>query len=168
MKIEIIEKELGYVLEIEEKIKMFKMPSAMKANFKELYEYVTEKGCECENPPYARYVNINWEEEMTKSKLRVMFEIFTRNWHFMAGVPVPEDLKGQGRMKENVLPMRKYVTGIHKGPYHKVGHSYQKLGEWISKESISVGNESIEIYLNDPRVVSKENLETMLLIPVAD
>ena len=68
MKIEIVKKEIGHVLEIEENITMLKMPSVMKEDYQTLFDYICKQGQECSQPPYARYLGVNWKEEMGKPK----------------------------------------------------------------------------------------------------
>jgi effector-binding domain-containing protein len=165
--IELIEKELGDVIEIEEKVPLWKMPSVMKRDFQCILDYVKSKGEDCKEVPYARYLNVDWELEMKKSVLANIVGMFTKKWHFQAGVPVSSNVKGVNHLIGRKIPIQKYIKTIHSGPYQNVGTTYKKMYTWAKSQSLSLMNESIELYLNDPSVTPKDALQTMVLIPVS-
>lgn len=49
--IEIIEKEIGDVIEIEERVPVWKMPSVMSKDFNLILEYLKSKGVNCKEAP---------------------------------------------------------------------------------------------------------------------
>jgi hypothetical protein len=165
--IEIIEKELGDVAEIEENIYVWQMPSVMSKNFEILAKYADIK-CDAESglSPYARYVGFDWEKELSKGMIANIADMFIKRWHFFTGVQTPLKPGSNGTIRSNRIGKRRYVKALHYGPYHKVGSTYQKMFDWSKERNIVLGNESIEFYLNDPSETEKEKIETMVLIPV--
>lgn len=49
----------------------------------------------------------------------------------------------------------------------KVGETYKKLDAYAKKKNLKLENASYEFYLNDPQKVSKDKLETEILVPIA-
>ncbi len=163
--IEIIEKKIGNVIEIEERQPMWKMGSTFSRNYGLIMEHSKANDAELDIP-YARYLNIDWQGEMAKGKLVVFIGAFTKKWHFQVGIPISKEISSKEPMKYRYIENKKYVKTIHHGPYHKVGDTYRKMYNWAVAQQLSLGSESIEFYLNDPSEVKKESLETMVLIPI--
>jgi hypothetical protein len=163
--IQLIEREIGNVLEIEERVPVWKMPMTMSRDFPALFEYAQNEGA---NPTeaYARYMEIDLEAEVSKGMLANFLGMFTKKWHFFVGVPTASALEPGDRMVAGFLEKQRYVQGMHKGPYRKVGESYERMLAWITEQGLTAQNECIEFYLNDPSEVKQEELETRILIPV--
>lgn len=166
--IEIIEKEIGDVVEIEERVPVWKMPFAMSKDFKLILEYLKSKGVDCKEAPYARYLDFDWDLEMKRGAFANFIRMFTKQWHFQAGMPTSTKIGGANNLVGRKIQTKKYVKTIHYGPYQKVGATYQKMYVWAKGKKLSFENESIEFYLNDPRDTEKNSLETMVLIPIAN
>ena len=90
-KIEVVEKEIGNVIEIEEMIPMWKMPSIMGKDFSLITEYIKTKNIKDTGKPYARYLDIDWEAQMAKGVIANFIEIFTKKWHFQVGIPTSKN-----------------------------------------------------------------------------
>jgi len=84
---EIIEKEIGPVIEIEERVPVWRMPATFGRDYKRIAEYLTSQDAEVVGMPYARYQNMDWEVELNRSKLSTFFSLFTQKWHFFVGMP---------------------------------------------------------------------------------
>ncbi len=130
MDIDIVEKEIGNVVEIEECSAMWKMPMILGKDFQKLLDCLKSQNAECAEAPYTRYVDVDWDSEMGKSKFAMFLEIFTKKWHFFAGMPTSSEVEDQGECKTSSIGMRKYVKTVHMGPYQKVGATYKKMQEW--------------------------------------
>lgn len=165
-KIEIVEKEFGNVIEIEQIVSMMKMPMTMGQDFTALSEYMKETGAECTVAPYARYVDIDWEAESNAGFFKMFFSMFTKKWHFFSGMTFDKELTAKGSMVPGKMEKRKYVTATHYGPYQNVGKLYKAMYLWAKKEGLEVEPESMEFYMNDPSKVKKSELETILYIPL--
>jgi len=162
--IELIEKDIGSVAEIEENTYTWRMPSVMSRNFSRLMQYASGD----EQMPYARYVGFDWKKELSKGFLANAISMLFRKWHFFTGVQTPEKREVHAHIRFRHIDKRRYVKAVHYGPYHKLGSTYQKMFDWSNEHNIVLDNESLEFYLNDPRVVGREKTETMVLIPVVE
>ena len=164
---EVIEKTLGPVIEIEERAKMWRMPATFARDYKRIADYLAAHGAECIDMPYARYEDMDWERELSRGKLATFFSLLTKRWHFFAGMPTSKSLPGEGGLKSRVLASQRYVRGVHKGPYQECGATYKALYDWAVSQGLSLDDEAIECYVNDPREVDKADLETVILIPIS-
>ncbi len=164
--IEIIDKEIGNVIEIEQRGPVWKMPVTLGKAYKRLFAYLSAQNTESADAPYVRYVNIDWKQAMRQSKLAGLFEVFTKQWHYYVGVPVSKSLAGEEDLRSSAIAKARYVRMTHRGAYKDVGRTYQQMCAWIQAQGLSAAEASIEFYLNDPKTTKKEDLETIVLIPV--
>lgn len=165
-KFEIIEKAIGPVIEIEEQTKVMSMPATFGRDYKRIMDYIASQGAEYSDMPYARYLDMDWEKELGKGKLAMFFDVFTKTWHYYAGIPSSKPLPGEGRLKFSDYPKRRYARAVHYGPYQESGKTYKALYQWAGSQGYTLANEAIEFYVNDPSEVSKEEIETIILIPL--
>jgi len=161
--IELIEKEIGLVAEIEENTYVWKMPSVMSKNFDRLTKLVSDA-----EMPYARYVEFDWEKELEKGMIENLLGMFFKKWHFFTGIHTNTQIDNSSDLLSHRIEKRRYVKATHYGPYHQVSHTYRQIVDWANEHDLVLDNESIEFYLNDPREVGKERTETMVLIPVSN
>ncbi len=166
-KVDVIEREMEYTLEIKTEAAVFMMPMVFGKAFKSIGEHMDGKKIECKSAPFVRYLNVNWEEVNKMSKFMMFLKMFTYKWNMVIGFPVIEKADGEGNITPGVIPNGKYLKAIHIGPYKKVGDTYAFMTDYIIENGIKIKNESIEIYTNDPRTTKKEDLETIVLIPFA-
>lgn len=75
-------------------------------------------------------------------------------------LPVSGDIKETDEIRYYELPKVKMVKTIHKGPYEKVGETYDKLFEWMAQNNREVKGPYREYYLNDPGEVPPEEILT--------
>lgn len=162
----IIEKAIGPVIEIEERSSMWRMPATFGRDYHRIADYLHAQGAECVDMPYARYLDIDWEKELGKGKFAMLVGMLTKKWHYLAGMPTSKPLPGEGELQARVLETRRFARAVHRGPYQQSGKTYKALFDWLKAQGLEPENEAIECYVNDPREVSKEELETVLLIPV--
>ncbi len=187
--VNLIEKHIGPVIEIDACVPMWKMPKTMQDGFETLLNTVQRHDVDCSLAPYTRYLDINWPAELERGYLPTFLQMFSRRWHFKIGLPVtspittpispvtpaslyqsadnqPPTKNPPPVIEASEIPATHYVQAVHFGPYHKVGETYKTMARWAKLEDIALANESIEIYLNDPRHTEKNHLKTELLIPV--
>jgi len=163
---EIVEKIIGPAIEIEEKIPVWRMPATFGRDYKRIAEYLNSRDAECIDMPYARYLDMNWEVELNRGKLATFFSLLTKKWHFFAGIPSSKELSGKADLKSIVHINQRYVRGIHRGPYKECGTTYKALFRWTKEQGVTLKNEAIECYVNDPGEVDKADIETVILIPL--
>jgi AraC family transcriptional regulator len=80
--------------------------------------------------------------------------------------PVTGRTRAEGGISTYELPGGMMARVLHKGPYQEVGPAYEKLFAWLESEGRKVAGPLREIYLNDPRQVSPDEILTEILAPV--
>ena len=163
---EVIEKTIGPVIEIEECVSVWRMPATFTRDYKRIADYLDTQGAECVDMPYARYLDMDWEVELNRGKLATFFSLLTRKWHFFAGMPSSKPVPGEAELKSQMFSSQRFVRGVHRGPYQECGATYKAMFDWAVAQNISLKNEAIECYVNDPHEVDKADIETVILIPI--
>lgn len=163
---EVVEKTFGPVIEIEERVGMLAMPSTFGRDFKQIMDYLQSHGAQCVDMPYARYQDMDWDKELNRGKLGAFFSMLFKKWHFFAGMPSSTVLPGEGRLESRVFGSRRYARAVHRGPYRNCGVTYKALRDWAIAQGFTLAGEAIECYVNDPREVGQDALETVILIPL--
>ena len=82
-------------------------------------------------------------------------------------IPVSNVVDGQGEITCYELPGGQMAKIVHKGPYEKSAPTYKKLFEWIAANNKKVAGPTREVYMNDPREVSPEEILTEIYAPIA-
>jgi len=164
---EVVEKEIGPVVEIEEKVKVWQMPKTFGRDYEVINNYLVSNGAKCSNMPYARYVDMDWEKEVNRGAFGNLIAVLFNRWHFFAGLPSTKMLESSGELQAQEIKSQKYARALHKGPYKDVGPTYKALFEWAKAQGIVLKSEAIEYYLNDPSEVKAEDIETEIFIPLS-
>ena len=163
---EIIEKAIGPVIEIEERVPVWRMPATFGRDYKCIADYITSQGAEIVDMPYARYQDMDWQRELSRGKLAGLFAMLTKKWHFFAGMPTSRTLPGKGELQSRELASQRYARAVHHGPYQNSVVTYKALYAWVRSQGLSMKNEAFECYMNDPREVAEADIETLILIPL--
>ncbi len=66
------------------------------------------------------------------------------------------------------LPGGTFAKIIHKGPYEQCEPAYQELFKWISEKGYRITGSVREYYLNDPKEVKPEEIETEICAPIQE
>ena len=167
-KFEVIEKALGPVVEIEERIPVWRMPATFGRDFQRIADYLKSQGAEVVGMPYGRYVDMDWEKELNRGKLATFFAMFTKKWHFFVGMPASKPVSGETELESRELGTQRYARAVHRGPYKECGTTYKALFEWVKSQGLSLQKQAIECYANDPNTVDAADIETVILIPIQD
>jgi effector-binding domain-containing protein len=70
------------------------------------------------------------------------------------------------RFEIKTLPAGKAISAIHCGAYHKVGETWGKVFQYIQENGLRPNAAGRELYLNNPAVVSEDELITEVQVPV--
>lgn len=162
----VIEKAIGPVIEIEENVPVWKMPATFGRDFKKIANYIVSNNAEVVDMPYGYYKDMDWEREINRSKLSMLFSMFTKKWHLIVGMVSSKELPGSGELKSQIKATKKFVRAVHLGPYQESAKTYKALMEWANSQGISVKNEVYEFYANDPAKVPKDQIKTVIYIPI--
>ncbi len=165
---EIIDKDVEYTLEIEKQIAMWKMPQEISQGYKAIIDYLKEKQTEASGIPYVHYLGIDWQSIGHKSKLKSILQIFTRKWRLRIGFPVHERIEGNDYIEAGTIPAGRYIQVLHRGPYEGLEATYRELRDWAEQRNLRIANETIEKYLSNPQTVKKDDLQTIVLVPIRE
>ena len=163
--VKVVERDDQPALEINARCTVMNMPMVIPKSFKSIAEYMQSHKLKIEHMPYVRYLNVNWDD-VGANKLVMFLKMFSHKWDMLIGIPVTTELPDNGIIRNGKFPGGSYLETLHTGPYSKVGTSYKRLTDFAKAEHLTFGNESIEIYLNDPREVAKQDLQTRILVPL--
>lgn len=166
LKINVVEREIGPVLEMEHRCTMFGMPRAMGSGFGAIHEHMKALGTEPKEAPYARYPEINWEEAMGGGPVAFLRGLF-KKWHFFTGFPCGSRMDSQGAILANHLGPQKYLSCLHVGPYRDVGKAYRAMVAFAQTNALRIEPWCLEFYLNDPGESGQAKAETVCMIPIA-
>jgi len=82
-------------------------------------------------------------------------------------IPVSAQVEGNEEITCYELAGGPMARIMHKGPYEKSATAYKKLFAWIAENHKKIAGPTREVYLNDPKKVSPEELLTEIYAPVA-
>ena len=81
-------------------------------------------------------------------------------------IPVAKKVPGTDRVRCYELAGGQMAKIIHQGPYEQCAATYKKLFAWIAENHKKVVGPTREVYLNDPRKVSPEEILTEIYAPI--
>ena len=155
-----------HALEITRDAPMWKIPKLLGDDFPRIDNYVTEKGGTRAGAPYVRYMEIDWPEMKDCGPLKMIWKMLTEKQPMRIGMTVESPLEGDGDIKAVTIDSQPCLKTIHKGPYQKVGDAYKEIVQWAEDHDVELADHTMENYINDPTEVAKEDIETLILIPV--
>ncbi len=155
-------------LEIEAQVPMLKIAKVLSDAFPRLDRHIAEKGGERTGAPYVRYLEIDWEMMRHCGPLKMMWRVFTYQQPMRIGMAVAAPVEGAGDIESVTVEARQCVRTIHKGPYQKLGDTYNQIIDWAEANNVELADHTMENYINDPTTVAKENIETLIFVPVVN
>ena len=155
-----------HALEIARNVRMWKIPKVLGDDFPRIDRHITAKGGQRMGAPYVRYLDIDWQHMRHCGPLRMLWQMLTSKQPMRIGMAVAAPLDGDGQIEAVSIESRLCVRAIHKGPYQKVGDTYKEIVDWSEANDVELADHTMENYINDPTTVAKEDIETLILIPV--
>jgi effector-binding domain-containing protein len=92
--------------------------------------------------------------------------MFLQNWYIEMGIPGKLKIGLPSDIESGEIPEGKYIRTIHPGSYMKVGKTYDRITAYAENAGLTLKDYSIERYLNDPKQISEEDLQTEVLVPI--
>lgn len=84
-----------------------------------------------------------------------------------AGITVQKPLTNKAGIKTITVPMGRFATITHKGPYNELEHAYTWLYNWLINSEYTPGDHPvIEKYINSPREVAPRELLTDIYLSI--
>jgi len=124
----------------------------------QLFQYAVSKGAQFMGPPMF-VCHEKGVEEVKKADEE-------GNADVEVAVPVGGEIEGTDEIKYYSLPGGKMARIIHKGPYEACEPTYNKLFTWIEENGKKIVGPTREVYLNDPREVTQEEILTEIYAPI--
>lgn len=86
-----------------------------------------------------------------------------------AGITVPEGVPIPAPLEEAILPAGNYARYAHIGPFETLGDAWSRfMGGWLPASGHRLGEgPAYEFYVSDMRTTPKEQLQTDLVVPLA-
>lgn len=84
-----------------------------------------------------------------------------------ACITVPKSLNNNEGVETTTIPMGRFATITHKGPYSELEHAYTWFYNWLINSEHTAGDHPIvEKYLNNPREVAPSELLTNIYLSI--
>lgn len=123
-----------------------------------LFEYVVSKDIQIVGPPIFVCHEMTIEDVLKADN--------EKNADVEVAIPILEKVEEPDIGKCYELPGGKMAKIVHKGPYEDCGPTYEKLFAWINENGIKLTGFTREVYLNDPREVTPEEILTEIYAPI--
>jgi effector-binding domain-containing protein len=145
----LITTEMRRAVSIHGRVKMSEIPQFIGAAYSEIWMEMKRNGWESTGPPFVYYRSWSGGEVDLDCGFPVK------------GVPV-----GTDRIRPFTLPVVKAAKALHKGPYRDLVRTYELVERWMKAEGLEAADYMWEYYLNDPTMVSPEELMTEIVWPI--
>jgi len=122
--------------------------------FGTLYEWLQKKGAIVKGTPM---MGVYYDDPNKTPAAKCRAEIC---------YPVSGHLTPEGNVAFKELPATDVVYMTHKGPYQKIGNTYNQVFNWILNNRYQVTGPCREVYLNSPDQTKPEDLLTEIQVPV--
>jgi len=168
--VSVVEKKDFHALVVHKVVGTFSLKKVMGPAYEGIMNVMREAGISCPEgqAPFTRYNRIDWCEMEKRGFCAMLRMMFVKKWDMDIGIPVPDQAAGKGEIVRIVCQPGKCLESIHTGPYAKVATAYTRILEKARAEGLELADHSYEFYLNDPRTVSPEALQTKVLVPLKD
>mgnify|MGYP006291691581 CR=1 FL=1 len=121
------------VLSIRERVPTEGIQRSIGTFLREVWQVIEAAGHHPAGPPFTRYHEIGDGE--------VLLE---------AGLPVPAELEGEGRVETEKLPGGEAIATDHYGPYEELPAAAEALAAWAEEHGRTRAGPNWEIYRTDP------------------
>jgi AraC family transcriptional regulator len=123
-----------------------------------LREYIAAAGADVVGPP--AFICHETPKNVVKANLQ-------RNADVEVIIPISKRVEEVEEITCYELAGGPMARIVHKGPYERSAQAYRKLFAWIAENHKKIAGPTREVYLNDPKKVSPEELLTEIYAPVA-
>ncbi|MEM9317165.1 MAG: GyrI-like domain-containing protein [Pseudomonadota bacterium] len=156
------------VLEVAGRVSAMKIPKLLGDAFPGIKDHVDQCGGTLAGPPFARYLDLDWESIRNDGPLAQLWQLFTAKFSVRAGFATAAPVPAGAGMEAGEFAPGRCVRGTHFGAYHKVGETYKRMARWAEENGVTLANESFERYVNDPTEVPKDQIETHVFVPLRE
>ena len=108
-----------------------------------IMQYLGELKAQPSGMPFATYYNLDMQHLDVE-----------------AGFPVASVIPGRGEIQASRIPVGKYLSTVHVGPYEECKAVYDALAAWAKENGYEPNGIAYEYYLNDPSAAPEIKPET--------
>jgi AraC family transcriptional regulator len=145
----LVSTEERHTVSIQGRVKMPDIPQFVGEAYSEIWMEIKRNNWEITGPPFAYYRS--WSDGEVDID---------------CGFPVKGQVVGTDRIRPFTLPAVKAARALHKGPYMDLVRTYEMVERWIKAKGMEPADQMWEYYLNDPTMVSQEELMTEIIWPI--
>jgi len=149
IKCKIVKRDVQNTLTIRATTSAQNLPEVLGKNYGTIMQYIGQLNEQASGSPFVTYHNMDMQ-----------------NLDIDIGIPVSKKISDKGEIKANEIPTGKYASCLYTGPYSEMRFAYEALSNFIEKKGHETTGVAYEMYLNDPSVVSPEELQTQILFPL--
>lgn len=125
------------------------LPGVLGRTYNQVVQYAAAQGVDLIGPAYVLYFNMDMQ-----------------NLQIEAGFPVTHNASGKDDVLAGEIPVGKYASVIHLGPYEACEAAYNTLTKWVQDHGFESTGVSYEFYFNSPADIPLEELKTEILFPL--
>ena len=118
--------------------------------------------------PYARYLEIDWDAQMSKGLFGQLKEFAFGTIKMRMGMFASKSVPSGGNCIGTEIAAGRYVTTIHRGAYHKVDKTYRRVFDWAQANGERLADSSMEHYIDDPTQMELAEVRTRIWIALED
>ena len=141
----------------------FSVPKNLQSTYEHIQETIGQNGWAQAASPYAKFVNLDWDEIRSKSMFSLIMATMFRKHEIVAGIPVEA---ANGDDATSIFNATKYLKFSHFGPVSNTLQSYKKAVEWADKNNMRFEDYSVESYVGIHRGEDMKTAETEIYLPV--
>ena len=143
------EREAQWTVSTRTRTSVDKLPEAFDKWYGEIYNQLTAAGQASPTVPYAAYHNMDMQD--------LDVEI---------GWVVDKAPSDTGEFQAGKIEGGRMATCVHVGAYGQLSEAYGALMQWMAENRSEGAGVAYEFYLNDPSMVSPEELQTQIVFPL--
>ncbi len=148
--VEIKEQAAQPALSVRIRTSVQELPKRMGHGYGAVMRYLGEAGGQPAGAPFCAYYNMDMED--------LDVEI---------GFPVDRQLPGSGEVQSSQVPGGKQATCLYTGPYQEMRPAYDAINAFLEENGETPTGTVYEFYLNDPMGTPPQQLQTLIVFPLA-
>jgi effector-binding domain-containing protein len=138
-----------YLLTVRAKVKPEAIAGFLGPAYGKIGKRMAALGPQQAHAPMARYLAMDGE-----------------GFDMQAAMRIDAPATGEGEVEAVTLLTCRAVMVEHVGPYQDLGKVYSAVREWAAAQGVTVGDDSWELYTNDPGSVPPEEYRTEIYWPI--
>ncbi|MBN1465645.1 GyrI-like domain-containing protein [candidate division KSB1 bacterium] len=162
--IELISRDERKALIIRATVGVLKLPRVIGPAYMKIDAFLRAHGIEPKEAPFTCFQIDDWDKAVHMSGLKSLLATFTKKLNVEMGFEVTANVRGDESIEQIILPAGHYYRAFHFGHYNKITALYREIYDRARQENYTLDNRCYEYYLNSPKEVPMDKLETHVLV----